>query len=132
MDVLGHYNYWIAICLMVAGFYVVIAAGNLVKKLIGLSIFQTSVLLFYISAGKIDGGVAPILREGAILYTNPIPHVLMLTAIVVGIATLAVGLALAVRIKGAYGTVEEDEVVAADNAVESKNYRESLEKEEEA
>ena len=108
--VFGLYNYWIVIFLMMAGFYNVIARGNLIKKLIGLNIFQTSVFLLYISMGKVDGGTAPIVAEGVTTYSNPLPHVLILTAIVVGIATTAVGLGLVVRIKEAYGTVEEDEI----------------------
>lgn len=113
--VLDNYNYWVSIVLMLIGFYGVINGGNLVKKLIGMSIFQTSVLLFYIAVSRIEGAASPILREGVTVYTNPLPHVLMLTAIVVGIATLAVGLAIVVRIKEAYGTIEEDEILAADN-----------------
>ena len=114
-----HYNYLVAIFLMMAGFYVVIVANNLVKKLIGLSIFQTSVLLFYISVGKVQGGTAPILTGVSdTVYSNPLPHVLMLTAIVVGIATIAVGLAIVVRINDAYGSIEENHIVTADNASE--------------
>ena len=109
-SVLGLYNYWIVIFLMMAGFYTVIARGNLIRKLIGLNIFQTSVFLLYISLGKVEGGTAPILVEGAAAYSNPLPHVLILTAIVVGIATTAVGLALVVRIRAAYGTIEEDTI----------------------
>ncbi len=111
--IIGLYNYWIVIFLMMAGFYVLIARGNLVKKVVGLNIFQTSVIIFYISMGRIRGGTAPILIEGKTpVYSNPIPMVLMLTAIVVGVATTAVALALVVRIKEAYGTVEEDEIDA--------------------
>ena len=106
----GLYNYWIVIFLMMTGFYVVIARGNLVKKIIGLNIFQTSVFLLYISMGKVRGGTAPIISEGVTTYSNPLPHVLILTAIVVGIATTALGLSLVVRIKEAYGTIEEDEI----------------------
>jgi multicomponent Na+:H+ antiporter subunit C len=105
-----HYNYLITIFLMVAGLYIVIARGNMIKKLIGLSLFQTSVYLLYISPGKIIGGTAPILDPAFTVYSNPLPHVLILTAIVVGIATVALGLALAVRIQEAYGTIEEDEI----------------------
>ncbi|MCW8931365.1 MAG: cation:proton antiporter subunit C [Gammaproteobacteria bacterium] len=112
---LGHYNYWIVIVLMMIGFYIVIAHGNLIKKIVGLSIFQTSVFIFYISMAKIDGGTAPILAEGIEQYSNPLPHVLILTAIVVGIATTALGLALAVRIKEAYGSIEEEEIQNKDN-----------------
>lgn len=109
-SILGLYNYWIAIFLMMAGFYNVIARGNLIRKLVGLNIFQTSVFLLYISLGKVEGGTAPILAADQTTYSNPLPHVLILTAIVVGIATTAVGLALVVRIRAAYGTVEEDEL----------------------
>ena len=102
----GLFNYEVFIFLMMVGFYTIIARGNLVKKIMGLNIFQTSVFIFYISLGKIIGGTAPILvehGEGAeeVLYSNPLPHVLILTAIVVGVATTAVGLALVVRIRGA-------------------------------
>ena len=112
MIALGHFNYWALIVLMMIGFYTLIARGNLVKKLIGLSIFQTSVFMLYISMGKIAGGTAPILIEGAEgqIYSNPIPHVLILTAIVVGVATTALGLSLVVRISEAFGTIEEDEL----------------------
>ncbi len=111
-QIVSHYNQWITIFLMVAGLYIVVARGNMVKKLVGLSLFQTSVYLLYLSPGKILGGTAPILEEGFEVYSNPLPHVLMLTAIVVGLATLAVGLALVVRINEAYGTIEEDEIFA--------------------
>jgi len=110
----SHYSYWITVLLMAAGLYIMIARGNLVKKLIGLSIFQTSVYLLYIAPGKLIGGTAPILSESYKVYSNPLPHVLILTAIVVGIATLALGLAIVVRIRDAYGSIEEDEIVAAD------------------
>ncbi|MFP6748782.1 MAG: cation:proton antiporter subunit C [Alphaproteobacteria bacterium] len=108
--VLDHYNYWIAVMLMMVGFYTVLARGNLVKKLVGLNIFQTSVFLLYISMGKVTGGTAPILDDRFQVYSNPIPHVLILTAIVVGVATTALGLALVVRIRESYGTIEEDEL----------------------
>jgi multicomponent Na+:H+ antiporter subunit C len=97
---------------MMIGFYNVIARGNLIKKLIGLNIFQTSVFLLYISMGKVEGGTAPIVGPGIGVVSNPLPHVLILTAIVVGVATTAVGLALVVRIRETYGTIEEDELVA--------------------
>ena len=119
----GLYNYWIAVFLMMAGFYVVISQGNLVKKLVGLSLFQTSVFIFYISMGKVADGHAPILAEGVTVYSNPLPHVLILTAIVVGVATTAVGLALVVRINEAYGSVEEDEIQARDNAADKATGR---------
>jgi multicomponent Na+:H+ antiporter subunit C len=114
MDLLGHYNYWIVIFLMMAGLYTVISRGNLVKKIAGLNIFQTSVFIMFISFGYISGGAAPILEEGVTLYSNPLPQVLILTAIVVGVATTALGLALVVRIREAYGTVEEDEIHVQD------------------
>jgi multicomponent Na+:H+ antiporter subunit C len=114
MNVLDYVNYWIAVLLLVTGMYVIIARGNLVKKLVGLGIFQTSVYLIYISPGKILGGTAPIIAEGFSVYSNPLPHVLILTAIVVGVATLALGLALVVRIHEAYGTIEEEEILAQD------------------
>ena len=131
----SHYNYWVVIFLMMVGFYILISRGNLIKKIVGLNVFQTSVFMLYISMGKITGGTPPILvgdthgdggagaaehaggaveqAGGAVehvVYSNPLPHVLILTAIVVGIATTSVGLALAVRIKEAYGTLEEDEI----------------------
>lgn len=110
----GHFNYWIVILLMMIGLYIVISHGNLVKKLIGLNVFQVSVFMLYISFGKVLGGTAPILGEGIRIYSHPLPHVLILTAIVVGVATLALGLALVVRIHEAYGTTEEDEALAKD------------------
>ena len=108
--VVGLYNYWIVAFLMMAGFYIVVAHGNLVKKLIGLNIFQASVFLLYITFGKVSGGTAPIITDNVVIYSNPLPHVLILTAIVVGVATFAVGLALVVRINEAYGTIEEDDI----------------------
>lgn len=114
MNVLGLYNYWIVMVLMMLGFYIVIAQGNLIKKIIGLSIFQTSVFILYISMAKVTGGTAPILDESISIYSNPLPHVLILTAIVVGVATTALGLALVVRIRESYGTIEEDEIQAKD------------------
>jgi multicomponent Na+:H+ antiporter subunit C len=112
----GHFTYFITIFLMVAGLFIVIARGNLVKKLVGLGIFQTSVYLLYVAPGKIVGGTAPILSEAFSVYSNPLPHVLILTAIVVGVATLALGLALVVRIREAYDTIEEDEILDRDRA----------------
>ncbi len=114
-DVLGHYNYWIVIFLMMVGLYIVVSRGNLVKKIVGLNIFQISVFLLYISMGKVAGGTAPILTGRAEVFSNPLPHVLILTAIVVGVATTALGLALVVRIREAYGTIEEDEIQQADD-----------------
>jgi len=110
----SHYSYWVTFVLMASGLYIVIARGNLVKKLVGLTIFQSSVYLLYIAPGKLIGGTAPIVAEGFRVYSNPLPHVLILTAIVVGVATLALGLALVVRIREAYGSIEEDEILAAD------------------
>ena len=111
----GLYNYWIVIFLMMTGLYTVIAKRNLIKKMVGLSIFQTSVFLLYITMGKITGGTAPIAAAPGTVYSNPLPHVLILTAIVVGIATTGMGMALIIRIKEAYGTVEEDEITALDS-----------------
>ncbi|MEW6291940.1 MAG: cation:proton antiporter subunit C [Pseudomonadota bacterium] len=115
-ELFEHFSYLVTVFLMVTGLYIVIARGNLIKKLVGLSIFQTSVYLLYIAPGKLLGGTAPILAPQYGIYSNPLPHVLILTAIVVGVATLALGLALAVRIREAYGTIEEDEITALDNA----------------
>lgn len=152
MKILALYNYWIVIILMMAGLYIMIARHNLVKKMIGLSIFQTSIFYLYVSMGKVSGGTAPILLElpahgahddshsatdtgtaeatesvtatvqslvspsvggaDSVIYSNPLPHVLILTAIVVGVATTAVGLALIVRIHEAYGSIEEDDLRA--------------------
>lgn len=114
--IFSHYNYWVVIALMMIGFFVVIAQGNLVKKLVGLNIFQTSVFILYISVGKVAGGSAPILSDTVSAYSNPLPHVLILTAIVVGIATTALGLALVIRIKNAYGSVEEPDIQQQDHA----------------
>ncbi len=117
-DVMGLFNYWVVIVLMMIGFYIVVSRGNLVKKIVGLNIFQTSVFLLYISMGKVAGGTAPILTGKPEIFSNPLPHVLILTAIVVGIATTALGLALVVRIKAAYGSIEEDKIQKADDADE--------------
>ncbi len=114
--VAGLYNYWIVIFLMMLGFYVLIAHGNLVKRLVGLGIFQTSIFILFISMGKVAGGTAPILADGFTRYSNPLPHVLILTAIVVGVATTALGLALVVRIREAYGTVEEEDIHVQDES----------------
>ncbi len=125
MNILGLYNYWIVVVLMMIGFYIVITHENLIKKLIGLSIFQTAVFFLYISVGKITGGTAPIYDEQWQLYSNPLPHVLILTAIVVGIATTALGLSLVVRIKEAYGSIEEDEIHAQDSRDELESQLET-------
>lgn len=114
----GHFTYFVTVFLMVAGLFIVIARGNLIKKLVGLSIFQTSVYLLYIAPGKLVGGTAPILADAFKVYSNPLPHVLILTAIVVGVATLALGLALVVRIREVYGSIEEDKILGLDRAQE--------------
>lgn len=117
--VFGLYNYWLVIILMMIGLYTVVSRGNLIKKIVGLNLFQTSVFIFYISMGKIIGGTAPILTDDPdLVFSNPLPHVLILTAIVVGVATTALGLALVVRIREAYGTIEEDEILAIDHRLE--------------
>ncbi|HEX6297483.1 MAG TPA: cation:proton antiporter subunit C [Burkholderiales bacterium] len=115
-EVAEHYTYWVTIFLMVAGIYILIARGNLMKKLIGLATLQTSVYLLYVAPGKLIGGTAPIVAEGFRVYSNPLPQVLILTAIVVGVATLALGLAIVVRIREAYGSIEEDEILERDRA----------------
>ena len=130
-----HFNYIAVIVLMMIGLYVLFSTGNLIKRMVGLALFQTSTALFYISLGKVTGGTAAIKiyadsPEGralaasldpayvaqfgvnGVVYSNPLPHVLILTAIVVGVATLAVGLSIAVRIREAYGTVEASEIEA--------------------
>ena len=108
--ILDHYNYWLIIFLMMIGLYIVVSRGNLIKKIVGLNIFQTSVFLLYITIGKVNYGTAPILTEQPETFSNPLPHVLILTAIVVGIATTALGLALVVRIRESYGTIEEEDI----------------------
>jgi multicomponent Na+:H+ antiporter subunit C len=113
-EVMSHFNYLIVVVLMMIGFYIVISGSNLVKKMVGLSIFQVSVFLLYISMGKIIGGTAPILDDRFTVYSNPLPHVLILTAIVVGVATTALAGALIVRINEAYGSIEEDEIYRQD------------------
>ena len=122
---LALYNDWAVIVIMMAGFYIMIARYNLVKKIIGLSIFQTGIFYFYVGLGKVDNGTAPIFIESSVIkgvveevvviYSNPLPHVLILTAIVVSVATMAVGLALIVRIYEKYGSIEEDDIQAIDN-----------------
>ena len=131
----SHFNYVAVIVLMMMGLFIVFSSGNLIKRMIGLAVFQTSTGLFYISLGKVSGGTAPIVvgaqsadgqalaaaldpqyvaqyGVGGLVYSNPLPQVLILTAIVVGVATLAVGLSIAVRIREAYGTVESEEIEA--------------------
>ena len=147
---LDQYNYAVVIILMMTGLYVVFASRNLIKKLVGLSVFQTSVFLLYITIGKVSGGKPPIVEShGAdhansdttlfasigevesvvqssseVLYSNPLPHVLILTAIVVGVATLAIGLSLVVRVREVYGTIEEDKIEEYDRIY----YKEILER----
>ena len=117
--VLGHYNYWMFVILMMTGLYVTVSRGNLIKKIVGLNLFQTSVFMLYISMGKIVGGTAPILTgDPDTVYSNPLPHVLILTAIVVGIATTALGLALVVRIKTAYNSIEEDDILKMEHEMD--------------
>jgi len=127
-DWFSQYNYIVVIILMMTGLYIVFASRNLIKKLAGLSVFQTSVFLLYITIGKVKDAQPPILLEDkgygsdkdghALLdgpiHSNPLPHVLILTAIVVGVATLSIGLALTVRIREVYHTIEEDEIESAD------------------
>ena len=115
--IIGHYNYWIVIFLMMLGLYTVISRRNLVKKIVGLNLFQVSVFLLYISMGTVKGGAPPIIAEGVSIYSNPLPHVLILTAIVVGVATTALALALVVRIKESYGTIEEAEIHDLDHSL---------------
>jgi multicomponent Na+:H+ antiporter subunit C len=119
----GLFNYWVVIVLMMMGFYMVIAQHNLIKKIIGLNIFQVSVFVFYISMGKIKGGTAPILTGGNEVFSNPLPHVLILTAIVVGVSTTALALALTVRIKDAFGTIEDDEIDVLEKEDQAKNQK---------
>ena len=109
-----YYNYWVAIILMMLGFYIVISDANLIKKIIGLTIFQTSVFILFISMSKVEGGTAPIFADGITTYSNPLPHVLILTAIVVGVATTALGLAIIARIHREYGTIDENIIHAQD------------------
>jgi multicomponent Na+:H+ antiporter subunit C len=131
----SHFNYVIVVALMMAGLFIIFSTGNLIKRMIGLALFQSSTGLFYISLSKVSGGTAAITLDAnsadgkelaaqldpayvqqfgvdGVVYSNPLPHVLILTAIVVGVATLAVGLAIAVRVREAYGTVEADEIEA--------------------
>ena len=119
----GLFNSWIVLVLLMMGFYMVISQHNLIKKIVGLNVFQVSVFVFYISMGKIKGGTAPILADGIEIYSNPLPHVLILTAIVVGVATSALALALTVRIQEAYGTIEEDEIEALEIEDQAKEQK---------
>ena len=119
LELLGYFNYWVFAIVLMIGLYAVIARGNLIKKLLGLSIFQSAVFLMYITMDKVEGGTAPIIQPGVTdqLYSNPLPQVLILTAIVVGVSTTALGLAIVVRIKEAYGTIEEDDIHEMDNSL---------------
>ena len=116
LELLGYFNYWVFAVVLILGLFTVIAKINLVKKLIGLSIFQSAVFLMYITMDKVEGGTAPIIQKGmeGQIYSNPLPQVLILTAIVVGVSTLALGLAIVVRIYETYGAIEEDEILDAD------------------
>ncbi|MGO4916918.1 cation:proton antiporter subunit C [Pseudogemmobacter sp. W21_MBD1_M6] len=132
--IVGHLNYWLFIVLMMTGLYIVVAKGNLVKKIVGLNIFQTAVFMLYISMGKVQGGTAPIFPvdmniDPTVVYSNPLPHVLILTAIVVGVATTSLGLALIVRIREEYGTIEEDRILTIEQelaAVENRTHGEAM------
>jgi len=112
----AYLNYWIVFALMLIGLYATIASDNLVKKVVGLNIFQTSVFFLFITMGKVEGGTAPITGEGFSVFSNPLPHVLILTAIVVSVATTALALALVIRIREAYGSIEEADIQASDEA----------------
>jgi multicomponent Na+:H+ antiporter subunit C len=116
---LGHFNYYLVVVLIMVGLYMVMANSNLIKKVIGLSVFQSGVFILYISMGKVAGGSAPIVSDQVDTYSNPLPHVLILTAIVVGVATTALALALVVRIHETYRSLEEDDISAADAESES-------------
>jgi multicomponent Na+:H+ antiporter subunit C len=114
-QVLAKYNYWVSVALMLIGFYGIFAKENLIKKVIGLCIFQTAIFLYFISLGAVKGGTAPIVSEEIIrkgyVYANPLPHVLILTAIVVSVATAAVALSLIIRLHDEYGSIEEPEII---------------------
>lgn len=115
-------HYWVAILLVGIGLFTIITKANFIKKIIGLTVFQMGVFILYISLAKVSGGTAPILKEGVEVYSNPLPHVLILTAIVVGIATTAVALSLVIRIREAYGSIEEDEVLLADRETDQTDH----------
>ena len=126
--IIGHLNYWLFTVLMMTGLYIVVAKGNFVKKIVGLNIFQTSVFMLYISMGKVTGGTAPIFPldmniDPDVVYSNPLPHVLILTAIVVGIATTSLGLALIVRIREEFGTIEEEDILHIETAMAAEETR---------
>lgn len=110
MILLSYLNYFLAILILSTGIYIVLSKNNLIKKLVGLSIFQTSVYLIFVAPGKIVGGTPPIINNSFSIYSSPVPHVLILTAIVVGVATFALGLAITIKIKERYGSIEEDEI----------------------
>ena len=113
-SLMSKYNYWMYIALMMIGFYAMIGKKNLVKKLIGMNIFQTAIILYYISIGVKKGGTVPVLMDGlprAADYVNPLPHVLMLTAIVVSVSTTGVALAVLLLIYRRHKTLEEDEIL---------------------
>lgn len=127
--IFGHANYWLFIVLMMTGLYIVVARGNLVKKIVGLNIFQVAVFMLYISIGKVTGGTAPIFPvdmkvDPNVVYSNPLPHVLILTAIVVGVATTSLGLALIVRIREEFDTIEEDELLKIERKLTATDNRE--------
>ena len=124
----SHMNYWLFIIVMMTGFYIVVSRGNFVRKIVGLNVFQVSVFMFYISISKVAGGTAPIYPtdlniDPTVVYSNPLPHVLILTAIVVGVATTSLGLALVVRIREEFGTIEEDEILEIERKQLSDEYR---------
>jgi multicomponent Na+:H+ antiporter subunit C len=127
--IISHMNYWLFIVLMMTGFYIVVSRGNFIKKIIGLNIFQSAVFMFYISLGKVTGGTAPIFPlkleniDLSVVYSNPLPHVLILTAIVVGVATTALGLALIVRIREEFGTIEEEDILEIESDMQAKDNR---------
>ena len=118
MTALGIYHYWVFAVLLMIGFYAVVAKSNLIKNLLGLSLFQAAVFLLYITMGKVENATAPILKAGAegVTYSNPLPQVLILTAIVVGISTMALGLGIVVRIREEYGTIEERSIREIDQS----------------
>jgi multicomponent Na+:H+ antiporter subunit C len=119
--IISKYNYWIYIILMMIGFYAMIAKNNLVKKVVGLNIFQTAIILFFVSTASKKGGASiPIIQHGhreaadiinTAQYINPLPHVLMLTAIVVMVSTFGVAIALLITLYRKYNTLEEDEIL---------------------
>ena len=103
-----HLIYFFALILLTFGLFIMLTSHNYIHKIIGLGIFQSSVLVFYLSLGKIKTGFVPIMQDGITSYTSPLPHVLMLTAIVVGFATLSVALSFIYQIYKHFGTVSED------------------------